>query len=335
MGNSSGNALIVVTGAGGFVGTALLSQLRTMGRRVRGLVRTAMPEVNAKTECRTVGDLATATDDALARALDGTDAVVHLAGRAHVMRAGLANPENAYREANVVASERLARAAGRAGVARFVYVSTIKVNGETTLPGRPFRESDPPHPEDAYGRTKWQAERALEKIAGASDMALTILRPPLMYGPCVRGNFLALWRAVARGVPLPFGRIDNRRSLLYVGNLVHAIVGLLDAPTHAAGTWVIADREAVSTRELVRRIAGALGKPARLVPVPVGLLGAGAVALRRRELVSRLTGSLEIDASALALRIGPPPYSLDEGLAATAQWWRTSRRETGANLASL
>ena len=322
MGNSNGNALIVVTGAGGFVGSALLSQMRATGRHVRGLVRTATPEVNAKTECRTVGDLATATEDALARALDGAGAVVHLAGRAHLMRDRVANSANAYREANVVASERLARAAVHGGVARFVFVSTIKVNGETTSPGRPFRESDPPHPEDAYGRTKWQAEQALEAIAGASDMALTILRPPLMYGPHVRGNFLALWRAVARGVPLPFGRIDNRRSLLYVGNLVHAIVALLDAPTHIGGTWVVADREAVAMRELVRRIATAVGKPARLVPVPVGLLAASAAALRRRELVTRLIAPLEIDASALALRIGPPPYSLDEGLAKTAEWWR-------------
>jgi nucleoside-diphosphate-sugar epimerase len=326
MANSNGNAPIVVTGADGFVGTALLSQLHAMGRRYRGLVRTMPPEAAARTECRTVGDLASATDDMLARALDGTDAVVHLAGRAHVTRDRLASSANAFREANVVASERLARAAVRAGIARFVFVSTIKVNGETTSPGRPFRESDPPHPEDAYGRSKWEAEQRLEEIAGASGMTLTILRPPLMYGPRVRGNFLALWRAVARGAPLPFGRVDNRRSVLYVGNLVHAIVALLDAPTETGQTWVVADRETVSTRELVRRVATALGKPARLVPVPVGLLSAGAAMLRRRDLVPRLVGSLEIDASALAARIGPPPYSLDEGLAKTAEWWRTRPR---------
>lgn len=324
MENVNRNAVIVVTGADGFVGKVLLSQLRAMGRRFRGLVRMVPPETAANAEYRRVGDLATATDDVLARALDGADAVVHLAGRAHVTRDRSANSANAYREANVVASERLARAAVRADVARFVYVSTIKVNGETTLPGRPFRESDPHHPEDAYGRSKWEAERTLEEIAGASGMALTILRPPLMYGPGARGNFLALWRAVARGVPLPFGRVDNRRSLLYVGNLAHAIVALLDA--HAAGTWTVADRETVSTRDLVRRIAIALGKPARLVPVPVRLLAAGAVVLGRRDLAPRLLGSLEIDASALASRIGPPPYSLDEGLAKTVEWWRNRPR---------
>jgi nucleoside-diphosphate-sugar epimerase len=326
MHNANGNALIVVTGAGGFVGTALSSQLRAMGRRFRGLVRAVPPEAAANMEYAQVGDLATVTDDVIARALDGAEAVVHLAGRAHVTRDESTNSANAYREVNVVASERLARAAVRAGVAHFVYVSTIKVNGETTLPGRPFRESDPPHPEDAYGRSKWEAERTLKEFAGASGMALTILRPPLMYGPRVRSNFLALWRAVARGVPLPFGRIDNRRSFLYVGNLAHAIVALLDAPTETGRTWVVADRELVSTRELVRRIAAAVGKPARLVPVPVGLLVAGAAAFRRRDLITRLTGSLEIDASALALRIGPPPYSFDEGLAKTAEWWRNRPR---------
>jgi nucleoside-diphosphate-sugar epimerase len=324
MRNANGNALIVVTGAGGFVGTALSSQLRAMGRRFRGLARIAQPEAAANAEYRQIGDLATATDDVLARALDGAGAVVHLAGRAHITRDRRANSENAYREANVVASERLARAAVRAGVSRFVYVSTIKVNGENTLPGQPFRESDPPRPEDAYGRSKRDAERTLDEIAGASGMALTILRPPLMYGPHVRGNFFTLWRAVARGVPLPFGRVDNRRSLLYVGNLAHAIVALLDA--RAAGTWVVADRETVSTRELVGRMATALGKPARLVSVPVGLLAAGGVALGRRDLAPRLLGSLEIDASALASRIGPPPYSLDEGLAKTAEWWRNRPR---------
>lgn len=319
MGNANGNALIVVTGAGGFAGTALLSHLSAMGRRFRGLVRAASA---TQPECRAIGDLATVTDDALARALEGAGAVVHLAGRAHVLREPLRSSADAYRQANVVVSERLARAAVRAGVARFVFVSSIKVNGEATLPGRPFRESDPPHPENDYGRSKWEAERVLEDIAGRSGMVLIILRPPLMYGPRVRGNFLALWRAVARGVPLPLGRVDNRRSLLYAGNLAHAIVALLDAPT-SGGTWLVADREAVATRDLVRRIAAAMARPARLVSMPDGLLTAGAVALRRRELLARLVGSLEIDASALALRIGPPPYSLEEGLAATAQWWRS------------
>jgi nucleoside-diphosphate-sugar epimerase len=211
---------------GGFVGTACC---RSWTRWDAGIGSANATRSGRETECRTVGDLATATDDALARALDSADAVVHLAGRAHVTRDRSVNSANAHREANVVASERLARAAVRAGIARFVFVSTIKVNGETTSPGRPFRESDPPHPEDAYARSKWEAEQRLREIADASGLTLTILRPPLMYGPRVRGNFLALWRAVARGAPLPFGRVDNRRSVLYVGNLVHAIVELLDA----------------------------------------------------------------------------------------------------------
>ena len=316
------NETVVVTGADGFVGTALCAHLRAAGRRFRGLTRGAAPHGNARAQYASIGDLSRTPDDALAGALEGADAIVHLAGRAHVMRERPAAAERAYREANVVATERLALAAARAGVPRLVFVSSIKVNGEATEPGHPFRETDPPRPEDPYARSKWDAEQRLEAIARESRLTLSILRPPLVYGPHVRGNFLALWRAVAHGVPLPFARIANRRHLLYVGNLVHAIVALLDAPVYAGGTWVVADREAVSTPELVQRIAEALGVPARLIPLPLGLLSAGAAAIGRGTLLPRIAGTLEIDARALADRIGPLPFTLDQGLAATARWWR-------------
>jgi len=206
-------------------------------------------------------------------------------------------------------------------------VSTIKVNGNSTVPGSPFREADPPHPEDAYARSKWSAEQVLAEIARESKLLVSILRPPLVYGPRVRGNFLALWRAVAHGVPLPFTRIVNRRHLLYVGNLVHAMMALVDAPLDDGGTWLVADREAVSTPELVQRMGSALGHRARLVSMPVGLLAVGAAALGRREIVLRLAGTLEVDAAALVARIGPLPFTLDEGLAATARWWRRRTQE--------
>ncbi len=315
--------MIVVTGADGFVGTALAAQLRLTGRRFRGLVRAFKADSAVAPEHQAVGDLSTVSDEALVRALAGADVIVHLAGRAHVMRKRLLDPARAYHEANVVATERLARAASRAGVRRIVFVSSIKVNGETTSPGRPFRADNPPRPYDHYAKSKRDAEQMLTDIARASGLSLAILRPPLMYGPCVRGNFLTLWRAVARGVPLPLGRIDNRRHLLYVGNLVHAIVALIDGAA-GEGTWLIADRESVSTPELARRIAAALRQRARLVPLPVGLLKFAATAAGQRALVPRLTDSLEVDASPLAARIGPLPYSLDEGLADTAAWW-TSR----------
>lgn len=320
------SALIAITGAGGFIGTALTSRLRETKRRFRGIVRAPKFLQAPAPDYHAVSDLAQASDDALAHALAGARAVVHLAGRAHVMHDPLRNPLVAYREANVVATRRVAEAAARAGVKRFLFVSTVKVNGDVTLPGHPFHESDAPAPREAYGRTKWEAEQALTEVARASGMSSFVLRPPLVYGPWVRGNFLALWRAVERGVPLPLGRIDNRRNLLYVGNLVHAIIALLDAPQDDSGTWLIADRESVSTPELVNRIAAALKIPSPISQLPVPLLRAGAAVTGRRAMASRLVDSLEVDTAALVQRIGPLPYSLDQGLAATAAWWR-SRQE--------
>lgn len=320
------SALIAITGAGGFIGTALTSRLRETKRRFRGIVRAPKFLPTSAPDYHAISDLAHASDDALAHALAGARAVAHLAGRAHVMHEPLRNPLVAYREANVVATRRVAEAAARAGVKRFLFVSTVKVNGDVTLPGRPFHESDAPAPREAYGRTKWEAEQALAEIARASGMSSFVLRPPLVYGPWVRGNFLALWRAVERGVPLPLGRIDNRRNLLYVGNLVHAIIALLDAPQDDSGTWLIADRDAVSTPELVNRIAAALKIPSPISRLPVPLLRAGAAVTGRRAMASRLVDSLEVDTAALVQRIGPLPYSLDQGLAATAAWWR-SRQE--------
>ena len=282
------SALIAVTGAGGFLGTALIARLRETKRRFRGIVRALRFLQAPSAEYQVVSDLTAATDDALVHALAGARAVAHLAGRAHVMHEPLRDPLAAYRDANVVATERVARAAARAGVKRFVFVSTIKVNGDATLPGRPFREADPPQPRDAYGRTKWEAEQALAEVARASGMSCYVLRPPLVYGPHVRGNFLALWRAIERGAPLPLGRISNRRNLLYVGNLVHAIIALIDAPRDDGGTWLIADRESVSTPELVTRIAGALKIPSPLTHLPVPLLRAGAAVTGRRAMASRL-----------------------------------------------
>ena len=325
MGVTAATDFVVVTGADGFAGTALCAHLRAARRPFRGLVRRITPATAGRPEYLAVGDVARTEEIVLDRAFAGACAVVHLAGRAHVMRESADDPRAAYRAANVTASERVMRAALRAGVARFVYVSTIKVNGETTAPGRPFCGDDTPAPVDEYGRSKWEAERALTDLAAGHAIALTVLRPPLMYGPGVRGNFLELWRAVARGLPLPLGLIGNRRQLLYVGNLAHAIGALIDAPAPVPGTFVIADREAVSTPELARRMAGALGRRVLLLPVPSALLSAAATATGRGPVASRVIGSLEIDAAPLAARIGPLPFSLADGLAATAAWWRERR----------
>jgi len=318
---SDPQAKVAVTGAAGFVGQALVSALRAAGRRYRAIVRAAPGKSDANVHA--VGDLAAADDDALARALDGVTTLVHLAGRAHVVKEkDAATAAEAHRLANAVATERLAKAAVRAGVAHFMFLSTIKVHGEASESGRPFRADDPLKPEDDYARSKRDAEMALTAAAAGTPMACTILRPPLVYGPQVRGNFLALWQAVDRGLPLPLSRIDNRRQLLYVGNLVHALVQLAHQ-ADAAGAWLVADAEALSTPELVRRIAAVLARPARLVPMPGPLLVAAAAFAGRRAMVARVRGSLELDVAPLVERIGPLPFTLDQGLAITARWWRT------------
>jgi nucleoside-diphosphate-sugar epimerase len=314
--------LIVVTGAAGFVGRALCAHLAATGRTHRGIVRVPAARASRGTEFVALGDLAAVPDEQLAAAVGGAFAVVHLAGRAHVLRERALDPAAAYHAANVVATERLAAVAARAGVQRFIFASTVKVHGETTTPGRPFRADDPLSPRDAYARSKVAAERGLAAACEGTSMVPIVLRLPLVYGPGVRGNFLALLDAVARRAPLPFRSIDNRRDLLYVGNLVHAITALLDAREPASGAWLAADGEAVSTPDLVRRIAAALGVAPRLVPFPVPLLEFAARLSGRHAQQSRIVSSLEVDASLLRRRIGPLPCTLDQGLVATAQWWR-------------
>jgi len=313
---------VVVTGADGFVGTALVAHFVATGRPFVAAVRRQSMDAAAKPHHRAVGDLATASEVVLDRLVAGAAAVVHLAGRAHVLADTASDPGAAYHAANVVATERLAAAAARARVPRFVFASTIKVHGEATAPGRPFRADDPFAPDDPYARSKVAAERALAAIAAESPLEAIVLRLPLVYGPRVRGNFLTLLDAVAREALLPFGGVANRRDLLYVGNLAHVIVALVDAPDPVGGAWLASDGEAVATPELVRRVAAALRVAPRVPAVPPWLLTLAAAATGRGGLLRRTVSSLEVDASPLARRIGPPPCTLDQGLAATAAWWR-------------
>ncbi len=254
--------LVVVTGADGFVGSTLVAQFVATGRAFVAVGRRP-PADATRFRHAEVEDLATAPDAALDGIFAGATAVVHLAGRAHVLADTATDPAALYHAANVVATERVAAAAVRAGVRRFVFASTIKVHGEETLPGRPFRAGDPLDPQDAYARSKADAERALAALAAGTSLDAIVLRLPLTYGPRVKGNFLTLLDAVGRCARLPFGRIANRRDLLYVGNLVHAIAGLLDAPEPVGGAWLAADGEAVSTaRARAADRVGAPGRPA-------------------------------------------------------------------------
>jgi len=203
-----------------------------------------------------------------------------------------------------------------------VLAGTVKVYGEATAPRHPWRAGDPLAPQDPYARSKVEAERVLAAACEGTAMTPIVLRLPLIYGPGVRANFLALLDAVARRAPLPLRSIRNRRDLCYVGNLVHAIAAFLDCAEPPAGVWLVADGEAVSTPDLVRRLATALGVTPRLLPIPVPLLRIAGRLTGRSGQIARLAGSLEVDASPLLRRIGPLPYTLEQGLAATVKWWR-------------
>lgn len=301
---------VLVTGATGFVGRALCSDLDAHGFEVVPAVRSkgGLPREAV------VGNLDASTD--WRAALGGCNAVVHLAARVHVMDDKAPDPLALYRATNTDASLNLARQAARAGVKRFVFISSIKVNGE----GRdaPYRETDAPAPEDAYAVSKWEAEQGLWQIAQETGLEVVVLRPPLVYGPGVKANFRRLLDTVARGWPLPLGAIENRRSLLYLGNFVDAIRVCVEHPAAAGQTFLIDDGQPVSTPELIRALARSMGRPARLVAVPVDVLELAAALLGKRTAVSRLRGSLYVDSSAIRTRLGwMPPFSMQQGLEAT------------------
>lgn len=310
---------VLVTGASGFVGSALLARLATDARHLlRAAVRRPLPDLDPAIEQAAVGDLDAATDwrDALA----GVDVVVHTAARVHVMRDREADPLQAFRRVNVEGTRRLARDAAAAGVRRFVFLSSIKVNGESTSPGRPFRADDVPAPVDPYGVSKREAEAALQEVGRDSGMQWVVIRPPLVYGPGVKANFAALMRLVARGVPLPLGAIDNRRTLVALDNLVDLIATCIDHPAAANQVFLAGDAEDLSTTDLLRRMGAALRRPARLIPVPAAWLAALARLAGRADFARRLLGSLQVDTSHAREQLGwTPPVGIDVVLQRTAQ----------------
>ncbi|MFP4080718.1 MAG: UDP-glucose 4-epimerase family protein [Ectothiorhodospira sp.] len=244
----------------------------------------------------------------------GTDVVVHTAARAHVMADAITDPLSEYQRVNVDGTRALARQAAEQGVRRFVFISSVKVNGERTVPGAPFSSDDEPSPEDAYGVSKFEAEQALREIGAETSMEVVIIRPPLVYGPGVKGNFASMMRWVKKGVPLPLGAVNNRRSLVALDNLVDLVTTCIDHPA-ANGVFLVSDGEDLSTRDLLRRVGNAMGRPARLIPVPPRLLEAGAVILGKRDVARRLLGSLQVDISKTRDVLGwEPPISVDEGL---------------------
>lgn len=248
-------------------------------------------------------------------ALAGVEVIVHLAARVHVMHDTEADPLTAFRAVNVEGTLNLARQAAAAGVKRFVFISSVKVNGESTLSGRAFTEIDVPNPQDAYGQSKHEAEQGLRQLAADTGMEVVIIRPPLVYGPGVKANFAALMRAVQRGWPLPLGAVHNRRSLVALDNLVDFIVTCVTHPQAANQTFLVSDGQDLSTTELVRGMAQAAGVPAHLLLVPVWALQAGATLLGKGDAVQRLCGNLQVDIAKARLLLGwVPPVSVEEGL---------------------
>lgn len=308
---------VLITGANGFVGRALCAELLRYGYSVRGALRQSngRPALTEGVESLVVGTINATTD--LKVALVGCAVVVHLAARVHVMNDRASDPLAEFREVNTEGTLNLARQAAQAGVKRFIFISTIKVNGE----GRdaPYRETDAAAPEDAYAISKWEAEQGLRQIAADTGLEVVILRPPLVYGPGVKANFQRLLHTVARGWPLPLGEIRNRRSLLYLGNFVDAIRLCVEHPAAAGQTFLLDDGEAVSTPELIRALARAMGRSARLLAVPVGVLKFAGALFGKHAAVARLTGSLYVDSSAIRSRLSwVPPFSMEAGLEATA-----------------
>lgn len=300
--------LVAVTGAAGFIGRAFCERASSQGRAVRTFSRAPLQERSDGV----VVDLAQAGSAALAQALAGVATVVHLAGRAHVRGETGAQFDVLYRDANETATRRLAKAALAAGVRRFIFASTVKVNGEATRPGHPFRNDDAPAPQDAYARSKLAAEAALFETAAGTSMDVVVLRLPLVYGRGARGNFRMLVDAVRGRRLLPIGAIANRRALLGIDNLLDAIDAAIDAPA-PRGVHFVADADSVSTPQLVRAIAAALHVEPRIASVPVPLLRLVGALVGRRDAIARLTGSLEVDASSLAAatRWKPRPFVID------------------------
>lgn len=310
--------MILVTGATGFVGRALCDALANRGRSVTKAVRRLVAG-EAQDSVVTVGDIGSQTD--WHAALNGVEVVVHLAARVHVMNEHESGSAGLYQEANVAGTEVLARAAAAAGVRRFIFLSTVKVNGESTSI-EPFTENDAVNPQDSYAASKYEAEQLLRRISSETGMEIVILRPPVIYGPEVKANFLRMMQWVDTGFPLPLAAVHNQRSMLYLGNLVDALVTCIDHVAAAGNTFLLSDGEDVSTPGLIQRIAKAMGRPDRLWPCPVPLLRIMGGVVGKSEEIDRLLASLQIDSSKIRSQLGwTPPFSLAQGIDETVKWF--------------
>ncbi|RRU75201.1 SDR family oxidoreductase [Stutzerimonas xanthomarina] len=303
---------VLLTGGSGFLGRRLLSTLScqesiSLTLALRNSCKGAHFPVHV------LGDFSEVTN--WNAALTAQDVVVHAAARAHIMNDEVVDPLAEYRRVNVAGTLNMARQAVAAGVKRFIFVSSIKVNGESTVLGRPFRASDVPAPEDPYGLSKLEAEQGLMQLAAETEMEVVIIRPPLVYGPGVKGNLGSMIKLVEKGLPLPLGAIHNKRTLVGIDNLVDLIICCIDHPRAANQVFLVGDDEDVSTSELLRGLCKAMARPDRLIPIPAGFLQFGATLLGKKAVAQRLLGSLQVDISKTCeLLDWKPPYTVEEGL---------------------
>jgi nucleoside-diphosphate-sugar epimerase len=313
--------MILLTGATGFVGSAVARRLaQSADQEVIAAVRRADSELPDRVGAAQVAELSATTD--WTRALRGVRAVVHAAARVHVMKDRAIDPLVEFRKTNVEGTLALARQAVATGVERFIFISSVKVNGESTRPGDPFVADDPPAPVDPYAISKFEAELGLRELARGTGMSVTVIRQPLVYGPGVKANFHAMMRWLRRGIPLPLGAIDNKRSLVALDNLVDLVAVCCDRPEAANQTFLVSDGDDLSTTDLLRRLAAVLNVRAKLIPIPARLLEVSAAAIGRSAVAKRLVGCLQVDISKTRDVLNwQPPVSVDEGLRTTADWF--------------
>lgn len=305
---------IAVTGATGFVGSALLNTLAAIcSYELVGLSRSENNSFPSGVHHLLIGDLVSQKD--LVQKLQGVDVLIHTAARAHIMNDKAPDPLAEFRQVNMAATLNLAHQAAEAGVRRFIFISSVKVNGEQTEPAQRFTAEDIPAPKDPYGISKWEAEKGLKNIALETGMELVIIRPALIYGPGVKGNFVSMIRLLEKGLPLPLGAIHNKRSLLALDNLLDFIITCIEHPKAANQVFLASDGEDLSTSDLLYGVATAMGKPSRLYPIPAGVLQLVANLLGKQDMANRLLGSLQMDISKAQELLGwSPPISVNEGL---------------------